>query len=168
MITTYYDPHAWPRRTAHGAQPSGTRTPCIAPCSPSAYCTDYSNGAQYRQSVHLLATSPRPCSNGFWCKFRCRGGRGFHGASASGAVASSGAGSGAGDATRSGAFGAGAGAGGAGAVDSTRNTADGAGSSASVSGAGKVGAGACLRPHLVRVRSLPRQSVYNVPCHCCV
>ena len=106
MITTYYDPHAWPRRTAHGAQPSGTRTPCIAPCTPSAYCTDYSNGAQYRQSVHLLATSPRPCSNGFWCKFRCRarGGRGFHGASASGAVARSGAGSGAGDATRSGAF----------------------------------------------------------------
>ena len=104
MITTYYDPHAWPRRTAHGAQPSGTRTPCIAPCSPSAYCTYYSNGAQYRQSVHLLATSPQPCSNGFWCKFRCRGGRGFHGASASGAVARSGAGSGAGDATRSGAF----------------------------------------------------------------
>ena len=93
--------------SAHRARRSALGYPnamSIAPCTPSAYCTDYSNGAQYRQSVHLLATSPRPCSNGFWCKFRCRGGRGFHGASASGAVASSGAGSGAGDATRSGAF----------------------------------------------------------------
>ena len=121
-----------------------------APCTPSAYCT---STVTARSTASRCACSPRrrdPAVAIFWCKFRCRGGRGFSGASASGAVASSGAGSGAGagvgsgadsgagsgagDATRSGAFGAGAGAGGAGAVASTADgVTERAGSSARAS-----------------------------------
>ena len=173
----------WPRarRTAHRARrsaPSGTRTPC----SMHTISIPYSNGTQYRQSVRLLAAPsrrdpavavsgassavqgrvPAPSAS-FWrsCEirrgFRRRRRRGFRGSDAD-----SGAGSGAGDATRSGAFGAGAGARGAGAVASYgRRSRVQRQRERLRSARGEVGAGACLRPHVVRVRSLPRQSVYT-------
>ena len=164
----------WPRarRTAHRARrsaPSGTRTPC----SMHTISIPYSNGTQYRQSVRLLAApsrrDPAVAVSGASSAVQGRTRAWGSGASASGAVARSGAGSGAGagvgsgadsgvgDATKSGAFGSGAGARGAGAVASygRRSRAQ---RERLRSARGKVGAGACLRPHVVRVRSLPRQS----------
>ena len=165
---------------AHGAQPSGTRTPCSMHAISILY--EYSNGTQYRQSVRLLATSPRPCScdflvqvpvqgrtrvlrrKRFWrsCEFR-RGfrrwrRRGFRRRFRRGfrrgrrnEVRRLWSRRGRRRRGRSCQYG-------------RRSHGESRVQRSSVSGAGKVGAGACLRPHVVRVRSLPRQSLYTAMC----